>query len=111
LVRENVTQRDTDYHDTREGIALARQWLQSKCDGVEQFNTVLEQKRNDKGQFESKPDSYRSIANFLSKNGKAVHYTTVKNYLDVTDNSMTYFSPILPLKDIYFTSFFIKVYN
>ena len=40
LVRENVTQRDIDYHDTREGIALAREWLQSKCQSVKQFNTL-----------------------------------------------------------------------
>ncbi len=47
---------------------------------------VLEQKRNNKGQFESSSNSYRNIPEFLSKNGKAVSYVTVKNYLDGHDN-------------------------
>jgi len=86
MVRENLTQRDTDYHDTSEGIVLSRNWLQSKSSTVKQFNNRAIGS-GDKGLKGSipQPDSYRSIANFLSKNGKAVSYGTVKNYLDVYD--------------------------
>jgi len=72
------------HHFLREGIVLARKWLRSKADGVKQFNTVI-QERDNNGKFEPVDDSYRSIAHFLSKNGKAVSYVTVKNYLDVRD--------------------------
>jgi len=82
MVRENITHRDTDFHDTREGIVLSRNWLQSKCQSVKLFNTLNVEKG--KKDFQIIPDSYRSIANFLSKNSKAVSYVTVKNYLDVT---------------------------
>ena len=85
MVRENLTQRDTDYHDTSESIVLARGWLQSGVSGVKQFNTVVKQTRKDNGTFDKQEDSYRSVAKFLSKNGKAVCYVTVKNYLDIND--------------------------
>lgn len=83
MVRENITQRDTDYHDTGESIVLARQWLQSGSNDVKLFHNIVEGKKG----FQSitQPDSYRSIANFLSKNGKAVSYKTVGNYLNVFD--------------------------
>jgi len=85
LVRENVTQRDTDYHDTSEGIVLARKWLRSNETDVKQFNSHLSDGRKAPPQNQPVDDSYRSIAHFLSKNGKAVSYVTVKNYLDVRD--------------------------
>jgi anti-sigma28 factor (negative regulator of flagellin synthesis) len=85
MVRENITQRDTDFRDTNESVVLARSWLQSKVTGVNQFNTVLKQQRKNNGTFDSSPDSYRSIASFLSKNGKTICYNTVKNHLDIFD--------------------------
>jgi len=86
MVRENITQRDTDFHDTREGIVLSRNWLQSKCSDVKQFNNMLNVIKGKQGFQEIKqPDSYRSIAEFLSKNGKAVSYGTVSNYLRIHD--------------------------
>jgi len=85
MVRENITQRDTDVHDTAESIYLARSWLQSGCNRVNQFNTVVAQQRKKNGTFESSPDSYRSIAEFISKNGKTISYVTVKNHLDMKD--------------------------
>lgn len=86
MVRENLTQRDTDYHDTAESIKLARSWLQSKAGDVKQFNNMLNVRKGKQG-FQSiqSPDSYRSIAIFLSKNGKVISYVTVKNYLDIED--------------------------
>ena len=70
-------------HDTREGIVLVRDWLNSGMTDVKQFNNGWKQQTNNKGQFTSdvNPTSYRSIAKFLSKNGKAVSHVTVKNYL------------------------------
>ena len=70
MVRENITQRDTDFHDTKESIVLARSWLQSKCTDVKSFNIGMKkfgwkyQGRNEDGTFGSvsSPDSYRSIA-------------------------------------------------
>ena len=65
----------------------SRHWLQSKVADVKQFNNGWKQKRKNNGTFtsDSSPDSYRSIATFLSKNGKTISYVTVKNYLDVFD--------------------------
>lgn len=85
MVRENMTQRDTDYHDTSESVVLARNWLQSGETDVKQFNSHLSDGRKAPPQNQPQPDSYRSIATFLSKNGKTVSYATVKNYLDVRD--------------------------
>ena len=59
-------------------MVLARSWLQSQCQSVKQFNTLNVQKG--KKDFQVIPDSYRSIATFLSKNGKAVIYLCIKNY-------------------------------
>ena len=81
----NVTQRDTDYHDTSEGIVLARKWLQSNVETVKQFDGLKSKRGIVEGRGNSPPDSYRSISSFLSKNGKAVTHQTVKNYLDVRD--------------------------
>jgi len=83
MVRENITQRDTDFHDTKQSIMLARGWLQSKVPTVKQFHNRL--KDGTLQGSEPQPNSYRSIANFLSKNGKAVSYGTVKNYLYIAD--------------------------
>ena len=90
MVRENITQRDTDFHDTLESVVLARNWLGSKSLTVNQFNSELKKHKSgdhSKGVWgtESQPDSYRSIGKFLSKNGKAVSHVTVKNYLDIED--------------------------
>jgi hypothetical protein len=87
MVRENLTQRNTDFHDTSESIVLARAWLQSGVSNVKQFNRTQLSKRGREG--EGRPqeeDSYRSVAKFLSKNGKTISYVTVKNYLDINDN-------------------------
>jgi hypothetical protein len=85
MVRENITQRDTDFHDTAESIDLARHWLQSGCQRVNQFNTLHKEIQKGKKDFQVVPDSFHSIAKFLSKNGKAVSYVTVKKYLDIKD--------------------------
>jgi len=84
MVRENITQRDTDFHDTREGIVLSRNWLQSESTDVKQFNNGWKQQQDNQGKFIS-DKCYRSIATFLSKNGKAVSYGTVSNYLKIHD--------------------------
>jgi len=91
MVRENITQRDTDFHDTGESIILARSWLESKASNVKQFdNTMKKDKqgithvKGTEGSIQT-PDSYRSIAKFLSKNGKSICYETVRNYLDIYD--------------------------
>ena len=93
MVRENITQRDSDFRDTNESILLARSWLQSKALTVNQFNSELKKHtggNHSKGVWgtESLPDSFRSIATFLSKNGKTISYVTVKNHLDMHDKLM-----------------------
>jgi len=87
MVRENITQRDTDYHDTREGIVIARDWLQSKAQDINHFKPfkMVKHPQGNDGRFKEKDVTYKKIANFLSKNGKAISYVTVKNYLDVND--------------------------
>jgi len=87
MVRENMTQRNTDFQDKKESVVLAREWLRSGSRNVKQFN--IRAKRDNKGKFigsEPIKDSYRSIAKFLSKHGKAICYGSVKNYLNIHDN-------------------------
>ena len=73
------------FHDIREGIVLARNWLESNVVDVKQFNSKRKDGQEKRPQNYPKSVSYRSIANFLSKNGKAVSYVTVKNYLDISE--------------------------
>jgi len=49
-------------------VVLARSWLQSKCSTVNSFNSARKCGSHPKGKegSESSPDSYRSIAKFLS---------------------------------------------
>lgn len=86
MVRENITQRDTDYHDKEAGIVLVREWLRTGVNRVNQFDTARKQNRDRKGKYQEVDDSYRNIAKFLSKNGKAVSHETVYQYLKVHDN-------------------------
>jgi len=88
MVRENLTQRDTDFHDTEDSIVLARAWQESKASTVNQFNSATRKiglHRKGLEGSEPAPDSYRSIANFLSKEGKTISYPLVKYYLDIHD--------------------------
>lgn len=66
MVRENITQRDTDYHDTGESITLSKMWLQSGSKTVKLFNSLLSKRGIIEGRGNISPDSYRSIAKFLS---------------------------------------------
>jgi hypothetical protein len=72
LVRENITQRDSDFSDTEGSIVLARNWLQSGANDVKQFYNTVKGKKG--FQAVQLPDSFRSIAKFLSKNGKAISH-------------------------------------
>lgn len=84
MVRENINQRDVDYQDKKESVVLAYNWLQSKCQCVKPFDT-LNIKKGLKG-FQPQEDSYRSVAKFLSKEGKSVSHETVRNYLKIHFN-------------------------
>ena len=82
MVRENLTHRDVDFQDKKEAVVLAYNWLQSKSPTVKRFDTRLEN-----GTLRgSKPseDSYRSIAKFLSREGKTISYESVRNYLQMS---------------------------
>jgi len=83
MVRENITQRDTDFHDKQQSIVLAREWLRSGVNSVKQFHNIMKGKKG--FQAIKKEDSCRSIAGFLSKNGKAVDYHTVADYIRIYD--------------------------
>ena len=58
---------------------MAWNWLHSKSSDVKRFDNIIKGKKG----FQSvvKEDSYRSVAKFLGKNGKAISYETVRNYL------------------------------
>ena len=87
MVRENITHRDTDFQDTKQSILLARGWLTANVPTVQLFDSRFDS-RNDKGQLlgsNPQPNSCRSIAKFLSKNGKTIGRQTVKNYLNIAD--------------------------
>lgn len=84
MVRENITHRDVDFQDKREAVVLAHNWLSSKSIGVKQFNTA--QQRDKFGKFKPTENSCRSIAKFLSKEGKTISYVSVRNYLQMSFN-------------------------
>lgn len=88
MVRENLTQRDTDFKDTEDSIVLARAWLQSGVNSVKRFNEIKHQKtqKNPKGAGRpDEPDSSRQIAQFLSKQGKMISHVTICSYLTIYD--------------------------
>ena len=88
LVRENITQRDSDFQDKESSIILSRNWLQSKALTVKQFNSETKKGGIHKEGLhgtETQPDSCRSVAKFLSKNGKTISYATIKYYIDIHD--------------------------
>ena len=63
MIKENLTQRDTDFCDTEESVVLARTWLQSGAITVKQFYSEMKQGIHKKGLHgtEALPDSCRSI--------------------------------------------------
>lgn len=70
-------------------------WLQSGETDVKRFDSSLKKLKDGRKagpQHQQDIDSYRSIASFLSKNGKSISYETVRNHLNIFDK--------LP-KDIY----------
>ena len=82
MVRENLTHRDVDFQDKKEAVILAYNWLQSNAPTVKRFDNRLKN-----GTLRgSKPseDSYRSIAKFLSREGKTISYESVRNYLQMS---------------------------
>lgn len=90
MVRENITQRDTDFHDTEASIILARTWLESGASSVKELNTWFKDGRKSnaikgKEKFQELPDSYRSVSKFLSKNGTVMSYVTVRKYINIHD--------------------------
>ena len=57
-------------------IVLAMNWKKSNVSTVKQFDSAYKCGQHIKGKegSESQPDSYRSIAKFLSKNGKVASF-------------------------------------
>jgi len=87
MIRENITAAgiSSNVHERADEFDTVRQWLLSDSSNVKQFNKTLSS-RGRLGEGRPKEtDSYRSIADFISKEGKAVSYVTVKNYLDFKD--------------------------
>lgn len=87
MVRENLTQRETDFKDTEESIVLARAWLQNKCSTVKLLDSAYKSGKHTKGKEGSEPqvDSSRQIAQFLSKQGKTISHETIRSYLIIYD--------------------------
>jgi len=89
MVRENMTHRDVDYSDKKESVVLAHDWLHSKETDVKRFNSslkTLSDGRKAGHQHQPSEDSYRSVAKFLGKNGKAISHITVRQYLQMHFN-------------------------
>ena len=89
MVRENLTQRgEGSFRDTEESIVLARDWVLSESQCSKRFGTLKKQLNTNKGKkgFQPVNGSARSIAEFLSKNGKAVSREMVRQYLNIHDN-------------------------
>jgi hypothetical protein len=60
---------------------LARAWLESKATGVKQFDSSLKKLKDGRKagkQHEPLLDSCRSIAKFLSKQGKTISHETIQ---------------------------------
>lgn len=91
MIRENLTHRDSDFGDTEDSCVLARAWLGTGAGTVKQFDSAYKayksgsHKKGKEGS-EPLPDSCRSIAKFLSKQGKTISYETIRNYLLIHDN-------------------------
>jgi len=88
MVRENLTQRDSDFKDVEDSCVLARAWKQSDATTVKQFDSGYKSGKHIKGVSGSVPQngSYRDIADFLSKKGKAICHETIRKYLLIHDN-------------------------
>jgi len=57
---------------------LARDWLSSEAQTVKQFYKLYPQIQKGKKGFQECPDSFRSIAKFLSMQGKAISHEVKK---------------------------------
>lgn len=79
MVRENLTQRDTDFHDEESSVVLAREWLEGHpntwCPPVGQHG----------GNRAEHPGS-REIAKFLSRQGKVISKSKVTEILNIHEN-------------------------
>ena len=80
MIRENITQKHTDFQDTEDSILLTRKWLECGVSTINQFDKTLSKRGRP---LVSK--SYSDIAKFLSKKGKAIEAITVRNHLDIYD--------------------------
>jgi ParB-like chromosome segregation protein Spo0J len=98
MIRENLTQRgEGSFRDTEASIVLARDWVLARNEIAKEgkvditqlaklFGKLRLQIQKGKKGFQPVNGSARSIAEFLSKNGKAVSRELVRQYLNIHDN-------------------------
>ena len=63
MIRENLTQRDSNFKETYDSVMLVKRWLEKK---------------------HKKSISSREIASFISKSGKAIAYNSIDKYLAIS---------------------------
>jgi hypothetical protein len=85
MVRENLTQRDTDYRDVADSCMLAKVWLESGAKLLTNFTTSRQGKRTD---LDSNHITARQIAEFLSKQGKAISHAQVSKYIRIEEQAI-----------------------
>jgi len=83
MVRENLTQRDTDFKDISDSCILAKRWLQKEFKGCNVTLQPRPGKRTDLGEDHI---GARDIANFLSKKGKSISHNQVAKYLKIEES-------------------------
>lgn len=88
MVRENITQRNSDFQDTEASVVLTRTWRQSGATTSKHLGNRYIQKGGKSGLVGSEKQlgSAQDIADFLAKNGKAISIETIRKYLNIHDN-------------------------
>jgi len=80
MIRENLTQRDTDYRDTSDSIILAKRWLKGEFESKPTLHS-----RTHGGDRRSQEIGVRQIANFISTQGKTISHTQVGKYIKIEE--------------------------
>lgn len=82
MVRENMTQRGEDYRDMADCIMLAKKWLEGSLSSGKQVYTT---KKGGYHTHKVQEIGARQVAEFLSKQGKAISHAQVEKYISIEE--------------------------
>ena len=84
LCRENLTQRFNEFRQELDAVVLVRNYLEGKL--PQAASAHGKQPRKEDGKFDNKELTCKDITQFLSKEGKAISETKVKELLRMNEN-------------------------